>query len=218
MPREVREFWHGVGKPARADIVNRKNRVVCAACPAAVDHFLRTALHFGVAALHGIKVQTFGVGTRGHGACRAAPEADAHPGAPEHNHEGSRRERLLRCLVVTDVADTARKHNGLVVTVAHRADVRFKRTEVAEDVGAAEFVIKSRGTDRAFGHDGQGRCNTARCPVDAFRRFFPAVCVLVVFPGLRGVREMKRRDREAAEARLRARAAARCTFVADFAA
>ena len=159
-----------------------------------VDHFLRTALHFGVAALHGIKVQTFGVGTRGHGACRAAPEADAHPGAPEHNHEGSRRERLLRWLVVTDVADTARKHNGLVVTVAHRADVRFKRTEVAEDVGAAEFVIKSRGTDRAFGHDGQGRCNTARCPVDAFRRFFPAVCVLVVFRrGFRRLNRWKRR-------------------------
>ncbi|CDE47775.1 putative uncharacterized protein [Sutterella sp. CAG:351] len=52
----LREFRHGVRKTAGADVMNRENRVLFTAGPAAVDHFLSPAFHFRVAALHGVKV------------------------------------------------------------------------------------------------------------------------------------------------------------------
>ena len=63
---QIRQFGHGVGQPACAHVVNRENGVLGAARPAAVDHFLRPAFHFRVAALHGVKVKAFGVRTRRH--------------------------------------------------------------------------------------------------------------------------------------------------------
>ena len=52
----VDEFGEGVGQAARADVVDGDNRVFVAKLPAAVDHFLRAAFDFGVAALHGVEV------------------------------------------------------------------------------------------------------------------------------------------------------------------
>ncbi len=213
--RKVRELRHGVRQPARPHVVNGEDGVVGAARPAAVDHFLRPALHLGVAALHGVKVKAFGVRARRHRARRAAPETDAHAGAAQHDHEGARRKRLLGGLIVADVADAAREHDGLVVAVALGADVRFKRAEVPQDVRAAEFVIKRRGADRAFGHDGQGR-RDARGRAISRVRLFARHRIGVVLPRLRGVRKVQRRNREAAEPRLGLGAAARGAFVADF--
>ena len=104
-----------------------------------------------------------------------------------------------------------------MVAVAFRTDVRFKRTEITENIGTAEFVIEGRGTDRAFGHDGQGRRNAGRRAVDRVR-LFARHRVRIVFPGLRGIGQMQRRHRKAAETGLGFRAAPRRTFVADFAA
>ena len=75
-PGIVNQFGEGIGEAACADIVNRHNRVVLAQLPAAVDHFLRPALDFGVAALHGIKIQLGMVGTGGHAGSGAAAQAD----------------------------------------------------------------------------------------------------------------------------------------------
>ena len=53
----VDEFGEGVGQAARANVVDGDNRVLVAKLPAAVDHFLRAAFDFGVAALYGVEVQ-----------------------------------------------------------------------------------------------------------------------------------------------------------------
>ncbi|MNS93355.1 hypothetical protein D3C72_1275220 [compost metagenome] len=52
----VHQFREGVGDAARADVVDRQDRVGVAELPAGVDHFLRAALHLGVAALDRIEV------------------------------------------------------------------------------------------------------------------------------------------------------------------
>ena len=65
--RAVNDFREGVGNTARADIVDRQNRVVRAELPAAVDDLLRTALDFRVTALHRIKIELRAVRTRVHG-------------------------------------------------------------------------------------------------------------------------------------------------------
>ena len=50
---------------------------------AAVDHLLATALHFWVAALHGVKVEGFGLRASADGGGCAAAEADFHGRAAE---------------------------------------------------------------------------------------------------------------------------------------
>ena len=85
-----------------------------------------------------------------------------------------------------------------MVAVAFCTDVRFKRSEITKDIGAAEFVIKGRGTDRAFGHDGERRRNAGRRAVNRVR-LFARHRVRIVFPGLRGIGQMQRRHRKAAE-------------------
>ena len=166
--------------------MNRKNRISGTGFPAPVDYFLGTALHFGIAALDAVKIEVLGIGARGHGACGSPAQADAHSRASEHNHQGSGFERVLVRLIGTNVTDTAREHDGLVVTVAHIAHARFEGTEVPENIRASEFVIKGGRSDRTFGHHRQGRGNARRCPiyrseltVSLLRR------IAVVFPILR---------------------------------
>ena len=57
--------------------------IVVAHLPAAVDDFLRAALHFRVAALHRIEIQICGIGAGFHAGCRAAAHADPHAGAAQ---------------------------------------------------------------------------------------------------------------------------------------
>ena len=61
----VDKLWEGVGNTARADVMDKGDGVVVAQLPATVDHFLATALHFRVLALHRGKVQISGAGTGG---------------------------------------------------------------------------------------------------------------------------------------------------------
>jgi len=83
----VHEFGQGVGQSAGPDVVQRKDRIRVAQLPAAVDHLLRAALHFGVAALYGIKIEIGGVGAGGHRRGGAAAHADEHAGAAQLNHQ-----------------------------------------------------------------------------------------------------------------------------------
>ena len=217
LPRQVGEFGHGVREPARTDVVNGENRIFRAHFPATVDHFLRTAFHFGVAALDRVEVERFGVGARRHRARSAAAETNAHARTAEDDEQAARRRDFLLRLVVADVADAAREHDGFVVAVAGAADVRFKGAEVAENVRAAEFVVEGGAAERAVRHDGKRRRDARGRAVEGVG-LFARHRVGVVFPGLRSVGEMQSRGREAAQARLRAGAAARGAFVADFAA
>ena len=214
---KVGKLGHGVGEAARADVVNGDDRIFVAHGPAAVDDFLGTAFHFGVAALHGVEVEGFGVGACRHGRGGAAAEADAHAGAAEDDQEAAGGRHVLLRLVVADVADAAGEHDRLVVAVARAADVGFERAEVAEDVRTAELVVEGGAAERAFRHDRERRGDAGRGAVLGIR-LFTRHRVGVVFKTLRKFRQVEVRGREAAQAGLRTSTAARRTFVADFAA
>ena len=64
--------------------------------PAAVDHFLRAALHLGVAALHRVEVEVGGVGAGRHRRRRAAAHADQHARARRAGRAACRR-RAAAC-------------------------------------------------------------------------------------------------------------------------
>ena len=77
------QLGHGVGQSARADVVDRQDRIRGSQLPAAVDHLLRAALHLGVAALHRVEIQIRHIGARAHRGRRAAAHADQQAGAAE---------------------------------------------------------------------------------------------------------------------------------------
>ena len=184
---KVGKLGHGVGEAARADVVNGDDRIFVAHGPAAVDDFLGTAFHFGVAALHGVEVEGFGVGARRHGRGGAAAEADAHAGAAEDDQEAAGGRHVLLRLVVADVADAAGEHDRLVVAVARAANVGFERAEVAEDVRTAELVVEGGAAERAFRHDRERRGDAGRGAVLGIR-LFTRHRVGVVFKTLRKFR------------------------------
>ena len=64
--RIVHQLREGVGKTARPHVVDREDRIVRAHFGAAVNHFLRATLDFGVAALHRIEVQISRIRPRRH--------------------------------------------------------------------------------------------------------------------------------------------------------
>ena len=128
--RAVHQFWKGVADATCAHVMDGQHRVHLAQGPAMVDDLLRAALNFGVAALHGIKVQRRGVGARCHGARRAPAHANAHARSTELHEQGARRERQLMGLRLADAAQTARQHDGLVITAANAGHILLKHTEV----------------------------------------------------------------------------------------
>ena len=81
------QLGQGVGKPAGANVVNQRNRIVVPQGAAPVDNFLTAALHLRVAPLHGGKVQRFLARPGGHGGGSAASQADEHGRPPKH-HQG----------------------------------------------------------------------------------------------------------------------------------
>ena len=82
--------------------MDRQNGVLVTLHPALVDHFLRAALNFRVAALHGVKVQLGRVGPRRHRAGRATAHANAHTGATQLNQQASGGELDLLGLARVD--------------------------------------------------------------------------------------------------------------------
>ena len=69
-------------------------------------------------------------------------------------------------VISTDITDTARQHNGLMVTAQFlavvAADFLFIGPEIAEQCRTAEFVIKCRAAERTFSHDVIGADNAVR--------------------------------------------------------
>ena len=49
------------------------------------------------------------------------------------------------------------QHDGLVVATLHAIHDLFVFAEIAQQIGATKFVVEGGTTQRAFGHDGQGR-------------------------------------------------------------
>ena len=57
--------------------------------------------------------------------------------------------RLLRL----NAAQAAGNHNRFVIAADLAVKFFFKGTEVAQEVGAAEFVVERRAANRTFNHD-----------------------------------------------------------------
>ena len=141
--------------------------------PTLVDDLLCPAFNFGVAALHGIKIQLSGIRTCGHRAGRTAAHADAHARAPELNEQAACRKFNFVGLGGINHAQAASNHDGLVVAALNGVGgalyALLKFAEVAQQIGAAKLIVKSCATERAFGHDlqragnvrGLAKCNFA---------------------------------------------------------
>ena len=202
-------FRHGIRKTTGAHIVDEQDGVCIAQRPAGVDDFLRAALHFRVATLHGGEVQVGAARAAVHGRSRTTTQADEHGRAAQHDDGGARRDVALLDVFAPNVAKATRQHDGLVVAAGNIRRVSGNRdfisAEIAEDARATEFVIEGGGPEWAFRHDVERRSDTRRL------RLRP-------FPWLFETGDTQVRHGEAGEPRLGLRPAAGSAFVTDLAA
>src|SRR5690606_860311 len=113
--RVIDDLGNRVRKAARADVVDRRDRVELAERPARVDDLLRAALHLRVAALHGREVEALlalAAALRRRG---AAAEPDQHRGTAEHDELRAGSGLAFLDLRRADIADTARDHDRLMI-------------------------------------------------------------------------------------------------------
>ena len=107
-------------------------------------------------------------------------------------------------MVITDIAQTAGNHDGLVVTPDVSRHRLLKGPEVTGKIGSTKFVVEGCATNGTLNHDiKRGR--------DAVR---PAV---VRLPGLRSVGQLQVGNAETCQPRLGFGTEARRAFIADFA-
>ena len=149
-----------------------QNRIIGAFFPAAVDHFLTAALHFRVAALHRSKIELFGAGATGHRRCGTATQANQHGRTAQHNNLRTGRDIQFLDMLSTDIAVTAGNHNRLVIAAylgtGWSRHLLLESTEIAAQVGPAEFVVESGGAERCLDHDVQRGHDARRLAVVAF--------------------------------------------------
>ncbi len=168
----VGQLRKGIAQATGSHVVDGQNRVTAYATgalpqhPALVDDFLRAALDFGVATLHGIKVQLGGIGAGGHGAGGAAAHADAHARAAQLDEQAASRKFNLVRLRGINNAQAAGNHDGLVVAAQHAIHVAghglLVFAEVTQQVGPAKLVVEGRAAQGAFDHDLQRAGNVLR--------------------------------------------------------
>ena len=206
--RIVYQFRQGVGESARAHIVDKQDGILLPLGPAGVDHLLAAAFHLRVRALYRGEVEILRRGPAGHTGGGAAAEADEHGGTAQHHQGGAGGEACFFDVLLADVAETTGQHDRLVVATqlvllgsGHHG---LEGTEVAAEIGTAEFVVEGGGTDGPLQHDIEGRDDAVRLAV-------------VHLPGLGVVRQLQIGDRETAQARLGLGALTGGPLVADLA-
>ena len=185
--------------------MNRQDRVGGTQLPAAVDHLLRAALDFRVAALHGIEIEVRGVRSGRHRRRGPAAQSDQHARPAEVDQQRSFGNRILRGVLRADVAEAAGDHDRLVIAAHLARDFLLERAEITQQVRAPEFVVERRSPDGPFEHDVERGRDAAGLAVMAL-------------PRLRQRRQAKVRHGESGEAGFRLRAPPRRAFVANFAA
>ena len=192
-----------IGDAPRSDVVDGEDGIVVAHLPAAVDDFLCAALHLGVAALHRIEIQIFGIGTRVHARCRAAAQADQHAGTAQLDQHCAFGQIVFVRVFRLDVANATRQHDGLVVAAHFTVHLFFESAEVACQVGTAEFVVERGAAEGAVDHDLQGSGDT------------PGLAVGIGFPWLFKSRNVQVGNRKPGQSRLGFGTGAGGAFVAD---
>ena len=123
--------------------MDRQNGVLFSLNPALVDHLLRAALDFRVAALHRVKVQVGRVGACGERAGRTAAHANAHAGAAKLNQQTARWEFNFLRLPGINHPQATRDHDRLVIPALNAAHGLLVLTEVAQQVRATKLVVES---------------------------------------------------------------------------
>ena len=147
-----------VGEPAGADVVDRQDRVRRAKLPAAVDDFLRAALHLGVAALHRVEVQVGSVLAPGaHRGGRAAAHADEHAGAAELDQQRAGAEGDFAACSAQDAAQAAGQHDRLVVAAHRAARARLEAAEIAARLGRPNSLLNEAAPIGRLEHDVERR-------------------------------------------------------------
>ncbi len=200
----MHQFRQRIRQAARADIVNRQNRIRIRQRAATVDDLLRAPLHFGIAALHRIKIQIRQIGAGVHARRRAATQANQHAGATQLDQQRSGRRIEFAHMTRGDIAYAARNHDRLVIAAHFAGHVLFIGAKVAREIRPAEFIVERRATDGAVDHDLQRGADTRR---PAIRK---------VLPRLRKIRNVEIRHREPGQSRLRFGAATGGALVANF--
>ena len=149
----MHHFRQSVRYATGADIVYRQNRIGIRQRAATVDHFLRTALNLGIAALHRIEVEVFLICTGVHTRRSAPAQPDQHPRAAQLHQQRTGGGFFLERVACRDVAHATGDHDRLVITAHFACDVLLVGTKVTREIRPAKFVVKRRATDRAFEHD-----------------------------------------------------------------
>ena len=114
----LNEFGKGVEVSACAVVVDRDNRVVFAFAHGA-NHICNTFLHFGVGALHGIKLYAVVVLPGVHRRHSAATHTDAVVVAAHEHHFLPRLRSAFDGIAACCVSYTAGEHNHLVIAILH---------------------------------------------------------------------------------------------------
>src|SRR5690606_14444132 len=145
----------------------------------------------------------------GHGGGSAAAQTDQHGRAAKHDQLGTHRDIGLFDVLGADVAHATGDHDRLVVATDFRATGRLhgllEGTEVAGQVGTAEFVVERGAAQRAVDHDLQRSNDATRLAV-------------ILFPGLLEAGDAQVGYGKAGQARLGLAATTGRTPVADLAA
>ena len=206
----MHQFRQGVGDAAGADVVDGQDRIGIVHLPAAVDHLLGAPLHLGIAALHRGEIEIGAVRTGAHRGGRTSAQADQHARAADLDQQRAGRKLDLEAVRRGYVADAAGDHDRLVVAAHLAVHRQFETTEIAGQIGPAEFVVECRRADRSFDHDLQCRSDSLRLAVSGFAR--------PVFPGLLEAGNIQVGHRETAQTGLGPGAPTGRALVADLAA
>ena len=142
-----------------------------------------------------------------HARCGAAAETDQQSRPAELNEQRACVEGAFLGVRGVDLADAAGDHDGFVIAAHLARDGLFIGAEIARQVGSTKLVVKRRATDGAVEHDLQRRRDAIRATIGI--RFFPR---------LNRAGNLQIGNRETRETRLGLGSAARCSFVAYFAA
>jgi hypothetical protein len=62
-------------------------------------------------------------------------------------------------LTAVNNSDAASQHDGLVVAPTSATNVHLETSKISQQIGPAEFVVKSSTAKRAMNHDLQRGCN-----------------------------------------------------------
>ena len=87
----IGDFRECIRQTTCTNVMDRQNRIVVTQLPAGVNHFLRTAFHFRITTLHGIKIQICCVSAGCHRRRSTATHTNTHTRTAQLNQQGTDR-------------------------------------------------------------------------------------------------------------------------------